>query len=508
MKKFNFSVMKENANPAFTKKNQRFSPLALASFLLVGSCPGLMAQAHANSFERLSSLLAATPDGGWVKASTGFFWDAWPTGADAVPGQLGWPGAIVRAWSSFAWDSSRGDLMLWGGGHANYVGNEMYVWDGDTGKWGRGSLPSRTDSQSMIIGGTAPQSAHTYDNSVYLPVNDMFLTFGGAAAGTGSVFRTTDGGEIRRAGPYLWDPAKADPNKVGGTLDSGWNVATPPQSGDMWIDRHGQWTGTEAPGYINGTTAYRTENGKDVVYLTADSNASGFASLYRYTLGDVRNGGKDTWEQIGVASNTAGYQGAATIDTDRNLYIKTATVTGPYTSDLTIWDLDKANASSPWANQDIGINLVNKDGSDFQIHSWYGIAYDPNNDTIVLWDGNTNGSVWSAHVLTDANGDIGSNTTWTISEIASSTSAHPHGSFVTGVLGKWQYDSTLGAFVALDEFSRTESGSAWDTGVWLYKPMGASAAPLPIPEPETYAMFLAGLAVMGWIARRRGVKLS
>ena len=173
--------------------------------------------------------------------------------------------------------------MLWGGGHANYVGNEMYVWDGDTGKWGRGSLPSRTDSQGMIIGGTAPQSAHTYDNNIYLPVNDMFLTFGGAAAGTGSVFRTTDGGEVRRAGPYLWDPAKADPNKVGGTLDSGWNAATPPQNGDMWIDRHGQWTGTEAPGYINGTTAYRTENGKDVVYLTADANASGFPSLYRYT---------------------------------------------------------------------------------------------------------------------------------------------------------------------------------------------------------------------------------
>ena len=63
------------------------------------------------------------------------------------------------------------------------------------------------------------------------------------------------------------------------------------------------------------------------------------------------------------------------------------------------------------------------------------------NDTIVLWDGNTSGSVWSAHVLTDANGDIGSNTTWTVSEIDSSTVAHPHGSFVTGVLGKWQYDS-------------------------------------------------------------------
>ena len=156
------------------------------------------------------------------------------------------------------------------------------------------------------------------------------------------------------------------------------------------------------------------------------------------------------WEQIRVASNTAGYQGAATIDTNHNLYIKTATITGPYTSDLTIWDLDKANASSPWANQDIGINLVNKDGSDFQIHSWYGIAYNPANDTVVLWDGNSSGSGRSAHVLTDANGDIGSNTTLTVSEIDSSTLAHPNGSFVTGVLGKWQYNSHRGAFIAFD----------------------------------------------------------
>src|SRR5687768_10761591 len=105
MKKINFNVVKENANPAVNKRKLRASHFALASFLMIGSGPGLVAQAHADSFERLSSLLAATPEGGWVKASTGLFWDAWPTGADAVPGQYGWPGAIVRAWSSFAWDS-------------------------------------------------------------------------------------------------------------------------------------------------------------------------------------------------------------------------------------------------------------------------------------------------------------------------------------------------------------------------------------------------------------------
>ena len=126
----------------------------------------------------------------------------------------------------------------------------------------------------------------------------------------------------------------------------------------MWIDRQGNWTGNEAPSYVQSTTAYRTENGKDVVYVTGDQGASGFPSLYRYTLGDVRNGGQDTWEKIGITNNTVGYQGVGTLDTEHNLYIRTATVAGRYTSDLAIWDLDKANAANPGSNVDIGINLV------------------------------------------------------------------------------------------------------------------------------------------------------
>lgn len=479
------------------------SYLALASFLIANAFPGLMTQAHAEtSFERLSSLLAATPEGGWVRASTNFYSDAWPTGADAVPlASVNFPGSVVRAWSSFAWDPAGGKLMLWGGGHANYAGNEMYVWDGATGAWGLGSLPSRISDDGLVIGGTAPQSAHTYDNNIYLPVNNMFLTFGGAAIRSGSNFQTMDGTELRRAGPYLWDPSKADPNKVGGSNDSGWNTANPPENGDMWIDRHGHWTGTEAPGYINGTTAYRTENGQDVVYLTADQNASGFPSLYRYTLGDVRNGGEDTWEKIGVSFNTIGSKGAGTIDTTHNLYIRTALVRGRYTSDLTIWDLDNADADNPNSNLDIGINLVNEDGSDFVMTGNYGIDYDSANNKIFLWDGGGgNGTVWAASVITDEAGNIGSNTTWTVHELESSTLEHPRGSFATGVLGKWHYDDTLDAFVALDALSN-EGGGAWDASVWLYKPMVTV-----VPEPETYALFLAGLGLIGWVARGRSHK--
>ena len=479
------------------RNNFRATTFVFSALLVTGSAPFLMAEAYAEtSFERLSSLLAATPEGGWVKASTNLFSDAWPVGADAVPN--GWPGAIVNAWSSFAWDSAHGQMMLWGGGHANYVGNEMYVWDGATGDWGLGSLPSRIDARGFIVDSAAPQSAHTYDNNNYLPVNNMFLTFGGAAAPSGGVFQKTDGVTVSRAGPFLWDPNKADPNKVGGTTGSGWNATDVAQGGNMWIDRQGDWTGTEAPAYVNGTTAYRTENGKDVIYLTADSHSSGFPGLYRYTLGDVRNGGKDSWEKIGVTFNSVGYQGAATIDTTHNLYIRTANHAGPYTADLAIWNLDNSNVTNPNRNVDIGINLVNSDGSDFVMSGLQGIGYDPVNNTIVLWDGSDGGgTVWEASVLTDADGKIGSNTTWTVYEIQSSTSSHPHGDFATGVLGKWHYDPTLGAFIALDQIARVDGG-AWDAAVWLYKPIVGA-----VPEPETYALLLAGLGLIGWFARRR-----
>ncbi|HEX8874819.1 MAG TPA: PEP-CTERM sorting domain-containing protein [Nitrosospira sp.] len=476
----------------------RIASLTFSALLITHSFPIFVKQAHAlTSFERMSSLLAATPEGGWVKVSTNSFSDAWPTGDDAVPGTLGWPGLVVSAWSSFAWDSTRGNLILWGGGHANYAGNEVYVWDGATGNWGLGSLPSRVNiADGFIVDGAAPQSSHTYDNNLYLPVNDMFLTFGGAAWRTGGGFQKTDGTNVTRAGPYLWDPAKADPNRVGGTTGSGWNTTNAAPGGNMWIDRQGQWTGSQ-PQAIS-TTAYRTENGHDVVYLTAEDGAvSGFPSLYRYTLGDVRNGGQDQWEKIGVSWNTVGFQTAGTLDPIHNLYIKTATVSGPYTSDLTIWDLNNANAANPSSNQDIGINLIKSDGSDFIMTGFYGIDYDTASNRIYLWDGNNGGGkVWYADVITGADGHIGSNTTWTVYEADSSTLDHPHGNFGIAVLGKWHYDPALNAFIALDEVSPA-GGTSWNADVWLYKPAAA------IPEPETYALFLAGLGLIGWFAHRR-----
>jgi hypothetical protein len=48
--------------------------LMFSALLVTTSFAFFMAQARAaTSFDRLSSLLAATPEGGWVKASTNFY---------------------------------------------------------------------------------------------------------------------------------------------------------------------------------------------------------------------------------------------------------------------------------------------------------------------------------------------------------------------------------------------------------------------------------------------------
>lgn len=465
------------------------APAACALALALGPASGWAAD-----LTRLEGILAGLPDGGWARVNTTNFSSAFPTGSVAVNltsiGVQGYrdPSLIIGAWSSFAWNSDLGSVMLFGGGHANYAGNEVYLWSGTTGEWSRASLPSALNSNWYVPDNSAPQSAHTYDNQVYLPVNQMFLTLGGAAIPLGNNFNAQVNGTVIRTGPWMFDPSKADPNKVGGTSGSGFDPVTP--GGNMWLNRGASnaFTGTLPQSFIDGATAYRTEGGKDVVYVVADSWQSGWPMLYRYTIGDVRNGGVDTWEYIGRNSyGGIAQQGVAAIDSQHNLFVRTAG-SANWSHDLIVWDLTGATETNKAVNK--VISLVDSQGAAFQMTNQYGMDYDPVLGRFFLWDANPAGDVYSFAAQYDTNGAL--LTTWTVSKLLATTTARPNQFLTNGVLGKWQYVPELEAFIGMEGYANG------DAGIWLYKPLNVSA----VPELPTVWMWLLGLVAVVRISQR------
>ena len=43
--------------------------------------------------------------------------------------QMGNAGSLINAWNGGTVDTARSRLLVWGGGHADYYGNEMYALD-------------------------------------------------------------------------------------------------------------------------------------------------------------------------------------------------------------------------------------------------------------------------------------------------------------------------------------------------------------------------------------------
>lgn len=100
----------------------------------------------------------------------------------------GWPAAIVEAWNGGAVDTARSRLLMWGGGHHDYLGNEIYALDLPTMKMRRlveGSpLHAQSDCKSALPDGT-PTARHTYDGLTYLAHSDRFFSVNGSMSPCG-----------------------------------------------------------------------------------------------------------------------------------------------------------------------------------------------------------------------------------------------------------------------------------------------------------------------------------
>ncbi len=181
-------------------KNAPFQPALFVLFIL-----GIFAKILAQSPHPLDTLSA----GHWYEVPNSHLEDAAP---DPLP-----PGNIrnvIRAWSGAAYDTQRDRLLVWGGGHGDYGGNELYAFDVNTMTWSiiwgptPGNLipPPGSPCNETYPDGN-PAARHTYDGLEYLPAPvDAFISAGGSlwcGSGSGShatwMFDPTAGTWVRRA---------------------------------------------------------------------------------------------------------------------------------------------------------------------------------------------------------------------------------------------------------------------------------------------------------------------
>jgi uncharacterized membrane protein YgcG len=92
------------------------------------------------------------------------------------------PAAVINDWSGGTYDTKRDRLIVWGGGHGGYAGDEVYVFDVATLAWKRLDDPSTPPGVDVPYAPDGrPTSRHTYDYLVYAPPPiDRFCTIAGA----------------------------------------------------------------------------------------------------------------------------------------------------------------------------------------------------------------------------------------------------------------------------------------------------------------------------------------
>jgi hypothetical protein len=238
-------------------------------------------------------------------------------------------GGVTEAWSSGVMDTKRNRLIVWGGGHNDYYGNEVYAVNLASQTIERLNNPSvPTNVGNAPIGTLAdgkPNSRHTYDGLSYMENTDKMFVFGGGyAAAVGVLGQDTWTLDLTTLAWRKMNPTGPIPNAV--------------------------------PGIVTG---YDKNTGK--VFLHDDWN------LYAY------NYATDSYSKL-ASNNSTTYTMSAVVDPLRKKFVM---IGGGQA-----WVYDISTGSS-YTRQ-----ALNSTGGSAIINSGYpGLAYDPVADRIVAWNG-------------------------------------------------------------------------------------------------------------------------
>src|SRR5919108_5777498 len=146
----------------------------------------------------ITSAMAQTPPMGWSQVSNSIVRNVCPPngfGGSSYAFTSNCNG-MINAWSGGVLDTTRNRFILWGGGHSDYFGNELYALDLNTMTLSRLTDPglpvvSGTACPESLVNGTQPNSRHTYGGLAYMPNVDKMFSYGGALATCGNASRST-----------------------------------------------------------------------------------------------------------------------------------------------------------------------------------------------------------------------------------------------------------------------------------------------------------------------------
>jgi|GEM_PF-3497654 len=303
--------------------------------------------------------------------------------------------AIMSAWSGGTFDSRRDRLLIFGGGHNGYGGNEIYAFDLPSLKWMRLTDPTVNPNRAVPQNNDGtPISRHTYGGLAYLENVDRLFAFGGAP--------DSQSGGCGISGTFTYDLQ---------ARESSGSYST-----SQWTRHSGQ---NEPPSKCDDYAVFDPVTGK--VFYRFGPSPSGWSSF------DVQQNAWASLNNIAIANNDIN----AVVDPTRRLIVETGG------GSLIYWNLNSADLSDRQNISSTGDRAIqNADDP--------GLAYDPSSDRVVGWSGGT-----SVYAL-----DVDQNQ-WTRIDAASTNVANP-GSVTAsgGVFGRFAYSANLNVFVVVDSVDR------------------------------------------------------
>lgn len=132
----------------------------------------------------LERTLIDMPADTWMRVEQGYGDVCTTTETDEWHAVSGCGGLL--AFSGGLWDPDHRLMLLWGGGHADYAGNEVYAFSTRTFTWERLTEPSPGPYDRDPLDDGQPVSRHTYDGLTWLPDTHVMWAWTGSRSLDGS----------------------------------------------------------------------------------------------------------------------------------------------------------------------------------------------------------------------------------------------------------------------------------------------------------------------------------